>query len=197
MKIAIHDFSGRLTAYSWQAGYSFNQPCYWRFTVVLLPCYRHCSEKCISTNSPRDQSDIESDNERETEKVCDEVILGLFTGRKKRIYLIKNKKKTLLCTIFLSKYLTFQRRYLRLIDRCGLYLYAFFLFILKWVGAAYIQVPEFMVNEMWQSTFGNRMSNEASAPPRRQKIAADEDAPVWLAPFCLRAIILPPSYVKV
>ena len=29
---------------------------------------------------PRDESDSESDNERETEKVCDEVILRLFNS---------------------------------------------------------------------------------------------------------------------
>ena len=39
MKIAIKDFSGRLMAYGWWAGFSFNQQCYCHFTVVLLPCY--------------------------------------------------------------------------------------------------------------------------------------------------------------
>lgn len=37
-------------------------------------------EDSTSTNSPRDENDIESDNERETEKVCDEVILRLFNS---------------------------------------------------------------------------------------------------------------------
>ena len=37
-------------------------------------------EDSTSTNPPQDESDIESDNERETEKVCDEVILRLFNS---------------------------------------------------------------------------------------------------------------------
>ena len=35
-------------------------------------------EDSTSTKSPRDKSDAESDSERETEKVCDKVILRLF-----------------------------------------------------------------------------------------------------------------------
>ena len=37
-------------------------------------------EDSTSTNLPRDESDIESDNERETEKVCDEVNQRLFNS---------------------------------------------------------------------------------------------------------------------
>ena len=37
-------------------------------------------EDSTSTNPPKDESDIESGNERETEKVCDEVILRLFNS---------------------------------------------------------------------------------------------------------------------
>ena len=33
-----------------------------------------------TAQAPRDESDIESDNERETGKVCDEVMLGLFNS---------------------------------------------------------------------------------------------------------------------
>ena len=37
-------------------------------------------ENGTSTNLPRDESDIESDNERETVKVSDEVILRLYNS---------------------------------------------------------------------------------------------------------------------
>ncbi len=37
-------------------------------------------EDSTSSRATRDESDIESDNERETEKVCDEVILRLFNS---------------------------------------------------------------------------------------------------------------------
>ena len=90
----------------------------WRSAALQRPVWtRHDEEDSASSRAdlPREESDIESANERETE--CNEAIL--------------------------------RRGHLRLIDKCGLFMYNFF-FLLKisrcglYIGAAYS--PEFTVS---------------------------------------------------